>query len=306
VKVAQGRYRLIFSVSVVDQCVERFFAQIQNKAEIANWHNLPSLIGIGFTKRQIRAMADSRSWFQDQHVVESDVSGWDWTVQPGEIINEGEARLQLMEGHSLEMENLVRNRMTCIINKMVVFSDGEIDIVDGGIWPSGLYITGSGNSRMRATLGLRAREWMNIDYTKTRIKCVGDDSVESDDVEKLEDLKEAYEHFGHRIKDIKRSLKSDFEFCSCQFLTDQGLAVPLNIEKSVFRWLQGSRNPDQTAALRGMCENLEPTLQRKVTEVIARFGMPCNDTSITNETGPPTTSPDGQHPNGAGPTERQD
>lgn len=273
-KVSQGRFRLIFSVSLVDQLLERFFAQIQNKTEIANWHKLPSLIGIGLDKRHINAMIHDSSWFPSGPVIESDVSGWDWTVQPCEIRAEFEMRIKLIRDCPANLARLIRARAECILQKTVVFSDGVARLCPVGIWPSGLYVTGSGNSRMRTTLGFRARELLNLPYKDLIMKCVGDDSVESADAD-LAPLKEAYETLGHLIKDIRVTHSEDFEFCSNRFR--DGRASSTQIEKSVYKWANGPRGPEATAALAEMASHLEPDTMMRVYEVISRFGMPRND-----------------------------
>jgi mRNA-degrading endonuclease RelE of RelBE toxin-antitoxin system len=46
-KVRQGRYRLIMSISVVDQLVDRVFSTEQNSEEIRHWKHIPSKPGMG-------------------------------------------------------------------------------------------------------------------------------------------------------------------------------------------------------------------------------------------------------------------
>ncbi len=266
-KVNEGRMRLIFSVGLVDQCVERFFAQKQNKVEKSMWFELPSLIGMGFDQPHVSAMLSH--WFTQDTVIESDVSGWDWTVQECELRGACALRESLIVDCPEPLRTLMRARYHCILHKMLSMSNGETVIGPVGIMPSGSYLTSVDNSHMRATLGLRARFNCGTPIENSMIKCVGDDCVEEDDTD-LALLREEYQRLGHKIKDIRVSSSDDFELCSHRFT--KGTPVPLTVPKSVYKWAQGCRGLDETISLIGFCENLDHLNKQKVLEVISRFG----------------------------------
>jgi len=270
-KIEEKRFRLIFSESLIDQCVERFFAQKQNKREVSIWSSLPSLIGIGFDKRHVEAMTSNPSWFAPHATLCcTDVKQWDWSVQYKELMFEAHIRASLISNCSDNLELLIKNRFYCLTQKICVFSDGTTAIPPKGVMPSGSYVTSSSNSRIRLTLGLRCRARYNQPLT-TNIKCVGDDCIEEHDLED-ESSAEALEFFGHPVKLMEKCTTEDFEFCSHQF--ENNIPRPLSMGKSMYKYMQGRRNADQTAAMIGMTDNLRPHDREAVLEIINRFGMP--------------------------------
>lgn len=273
-KAKEGRFRLIFSVSVVDQMVERYFAQIQGKREVSQWQSLPSLIGIGFDQRHIKAMRNSKTWFhEDEEIIESDISGWDWTVQECELRAEAEMRVRLIEECPPTLARLIHNRMHCILKKVMVFSDGTAAIGPIGVQPSGSYLTSSGNSRMRAMLSLRARYDLGFTTDELRttvVKCVGDDSLESSDCDAAS-LKRKFEQYGHLVKAMKISNQDDFEFCSHQFVG--GELRYLNMAKSMYHWAQKARGPDQNAAMLGLSAMCDRRVMEAVHNIVSSYGV---------------------------------
>ena len=299
-KISEGRYRLIFSVGLVDQCVERFFAQKQNKVEKSIWFRLPSLIGIGFDKMHVADLLNRGCWFTSHTVVESDVSGWDWSVQEGELRHACDLRISLIRDCPDNLARVMKGRYHCILHKLLSTSDGRTMVGPVGIMPSGSYLTSSDNSHMRATLGLQARHNLGVDIKSSKIKCVGDDCVEEDDVP-LEELRTEYERLGHRIKDIRISKSDDFELCSHRFL--QGTPIPLTLPKSVYKWAQGCRGLDETVALQGLCENVDARQRLAVADIISQYGGTVNNAQIKGQTAHPGQFHEG--PEGASSSRRQ-
>lgn len=85
-KLEQGRVRLISSVSLADQVIERLLSSPINNNEIYQWEGLPSMPGIGLTtdedfkriNRLIQAIPEK---------TQTDIKGWDWSVQYYELID---------------------------------------------------------------------------------------------------------------------------------------------------------------------------------------------------------------------------
>lgn len=218
-------------------------------------------------------MLDSDNWFSGT-VIESDVSGWDWTVQECELLHAGELRISLIHNCPKTLARVIRGRYHCMLHKLLCLSNGETFVGPVGIMASGSYLTSSDNSHMRATLGLRARYNLGVEISQSLIKCVGDDCVEEDDVP-VEALRSEYERLGHKIKDIRVSSSDDFELCSHRF--DHGTPRPLTVAKSVYKWAQGSRGGDQTEALIEFTRNIDATTRQKVLSIISQYGGAVKD-----------------------------
>jgi hypothetical protein len=78
-KLEAKKYRLISSVSLVDQVVERLLHSEINNTEIDNWDAIPSMPGIGLTSDfDFQKIAEIIKKIQTP--LQTDVSGWDWSV----------------------------------------------------------------------------------------------------------------------------------------------------------------------------------------------------------------------------------
>lgn len=206
-KVSQGRMRLIASVSVIDQLVERVLNGPQNREEIRLWEAIPSKPGMGLhdegllsLERQIRELGDDAQ--------SSDVSGFDWSVAQWMLDWDARVRAQLCAAGPLA--NMFESRAVCLGLSRFVFSDGEVwDQVTPGIQKSGSYNTSSTNSRLRVLLAWLCAWCEGYDG---RCIAMGDDAVESAPVS-AEVLAETYALFGFRLKEVSRAI----EFCAYSF-----------------------------------------------------------------------------------------
>ena len=209
-KVKEGRFRLISSVSLVDQLVERMLFGPQNQLEIAEWERIPSKPGMGLSLRR-----QAKSLFDDLRVkhsrcpaAEADISGFDWSVQDWELWADVEMRI-VLGGFGPLLARAARNRFSCFMNSVFQLSDGTlIEQLAPGIMKSGSYCTSSTNSRIRCLMAeLIGSPW-----------CIamGDDSVEG----WVEGAKEKYMSLGHVCKDYKPCATTtsgclyEVEFCS--------------------------------------------------------------------------------------------
>nr|APA23084.1 RNA-dependant RNA polymerase [Southern cowpea mosaic virus] len=192
-KLKEGRYRLISSVSIVDQLVERMLFGAQNELEIAEWQSIPSKPGMGLS---VTHQADAI--FRDlrvKHTVcpaaEADISGFDWSVQDWELWADVEMRIVLGSFPPM-MARAARNRFSCFMNSVLQLSNGQLLQQElPGIMKSGSYCTSSTNSRIRCLMAeLIGSPW-----------CIamGDDSVEGF----VEGAREKYAELGHLCKDYK-------------------------------------------------------------------------------------------------------
>jgi hypothetical protein len=96
-KIEQRRFRLISSVSLADQLVERLLFGYQNRMEIALWRTTPSKPGMGLSLLE-QATAIWRDLVHKHSTApacEADISGFDWSVQEWELLADVEMRIAL-------------------------------------------------------------------------------------------------------------------------------------------------------------------------------------------------------------------
>lgn len=190
-KISSRRFRLISSVSVVDQIVERILFGYQNRLEIATWETCPSKPGMG-----LAVASQAEAIWKDlyyKHTIrpaaEADISGFDWSVQEWELMADVEMRIRL-GGFEAKAARAARNRFKCLALSVFQLSDGRlISQSEPGLMKSGSYCTSSSNSRIRCLMAkLIDAPW-----------CIamGDDSVEGF----VPDAREKYKLLGHDCKD---------------------------------------------------------------------------------------------------------
>lgn len=244
-KAEQKRWRLICSVSLVDQLVERVLCREQNDAEIIAWTHVPSAPGFGLAvDRDLKVFWDRihRLAGNDlRNVAQNDMSGWDWSVKQWELNLDAECRLALMrakEGSTLS--KVMRNRVLCLGLSVFVTPDYEfLAQTVPGIQKSGSYNTSSTNSRVRVMVAWLCGAGWAI--------AMGDDCLE----EYHEGTPERYQTLGHRCKMYERC-DDTFEFCSSRF--SKGVASPVDPSKIVFNFL--GRNDQIAERLEGLRHEL--------------------------------------------------
>lgn len=225
-KVEQGRWRLIFAVSLVDQVIERIMCSAQNNAEIDGWKRCPSAPGLSL-------QSDENLKDLHDHVVrlaggkplaEADVTGWDWSVKEWELVFDGEIRIRLggMQGFAARV---MRARVLCASRSVYCMPDGRLLVhKNGGVQISGSYNTSSTNSRLRVAIAfLSGASWAFA---------MGDDCLE----EYQDDAPMKYAALGHPLKMYtKKDPGASFEFCSTNF--SQGVCAPVDYTKTFYRIL---------------------------------------------------------------------
>jgi len=237
-KIQTKRFRLISSVSLIDQLVERVLFGVQNRVEISMWEMIPSKPGIGLTDEMAKKVfLNTRMASSLGPLAEADISGWDWSVQAWELEADVEIRIQLCKGLHSCASNAMRARMFCLANSVFSFSDGHmIAQVYPGLMKSGSYLTSSSNSRMRVF-----DHYVLATQSPTWVQAMGDDSVEVDISRPGKSGAELYESLGKTVgmynlcpRDASDRVES-FEFCSQRF--GIGCAVPLNWPKMLAKFV---------------------------------------------------------------------
>ena len=240
-KLSEGRVRLIASVSLIDQIVERVLWGPQNDAEIHSWFKIPSKPGLGLEDEDTALLcAEVMRRLAEGPAAASDMSGWDFSVQEYEFDNEVLAR-NALNGSTLEtlFGTVNANRMYCLSLSVFALSDGTLIAQrQRGIMKSGSYGTSSINSRER----VMAAWYAGADW------CIaaGDDALEAF----IKHAEERYWALGHNLKGydpVEGSLESfGFEFCSTWM--SRGVGYPVDYSKSLFRLLH--KKPGDQDALR--------------------------------------------------------
>ncbi len=216
-KLEQGRFRLISSMSLINQVCERFLYTELNDREVDHWDVCPSAIGIGFTNDMNFDVW--RRLYAVPRKMQNDVSGWDFNVYSWKAMDATEVNIQLVRASEMRA-NMMRNATWAIMNKVFALSDGRLLMTDGpGIMTSGSFITGQLNSKMRQLAKVHAalRNFPDLERAPFGTAC-GDDCIEQlVPGESLEQRVAAYTWLGFRLTDVAEVDKS-FEFCSHFYL----------------------------------------------------------------------------------------
>lgn len=237
-KVKTRRWRLISSVSLIDQLIDRLLHSHLNAAEIRNWELVPSCPGIGFTteddgSRLLRSLnhlmdptykVGARSNERElSQLASGDVRGFDWTVQEWEVLWDAEVRCRLTEDIPDVMRQLIMARAHCLARSVFSTPHGRLLAQTiPGVVKSGTYNTSSTNSRIRAAIAWLAGAECAV--------TMGDDCIETP----IKDAKQVYRRLGHPLREYEVS-SGAFEFCSFHFDRD-GRYWPLNVGKSIARF----------------------------------------------------------------------
>lgn len=225
-KLAQGKYRLISSVSVVDELVERVLNGALNNAEILNCNHIWAKPGMGLHDEGLQALWESLG---GKLRASTDMSNWDWSVSGFELGVDALVRGESMRAPEPWRRALL-NRARLLAISPFVTSGGRVYVPTiPGIQKSGSYNTSSTNSRIRilCALAIGAAE----------CAAMGDDAVETPVV----DAQRKYSALGHVCKAYDVYEKG-FEFCSHRFEDWEG--YPVHPGKTLYR-LAHTRAPVQ-------------------------------------------------------------
>nr|URD27601.1 RdRp [Pistacia sobemo-like virus] len=237
-KIEQGRFRLISSISLVDQLVERILFGPQNRAEIQLWHKIPSKPGMGLSlETQAHLLWDDLVFKHNQSpAAEADISGFDWSVQWWELVADLKMRIKLSDAGG-KARMAMSSRFYCLGNSVFQLSNGEMwEQCEPGLMKSGSYCTSSSNSRIRCLMAeLIGAKW-----------CVamGDDSVEGF----VPDAKARYEELGHVCKDYIPCATNGGELSSVTFCSHhigKNRVYLTTWAKTLYRFLSSDHETDE-------------------------------------------------------------
>ena len=269
-KFLAGKMRLISSVSLVDQLVERIFHSMINNKFIGCWKLIPSKPGIGLTTdADFSAIVDQFTAIKNP--CSSDIQGWDWSVQYDELMFIADFRALV---YQLDFDHPficgMRNRQHLVANSIYGLSDGVLfsSETEIGMQLSGCYITSSGNSEMRIAntvlaqaIGMARQKYKPLDDEKIMTVGIAVEIFKSDPKSFLKQFKTLaamamgddcleeynfyisliYEYLGHPVKfvDIFNPFEDmSFEFCSNRIELSSNYNYlrhyPSNVGKSLF------------------------------------------------------------------------
>lgn len=260
-KIEEKRLRLISSISLIDQIIDRMLFGLQNDVEIDRWRDLPSKGGAGLSTdeqaAELAANVVSRLGFPFET---NDVKAWDWRYKMW-MYQISLARRFVCWGYNCEIALMMAKsrtnlhlfpiavrlailRMNFLAFNVFVTSDGLI-IAPGcqGIQKSGSLGTLSDNCFARACLNFIVRgkgaeaNTMGDDSTERSHRLI-EDGVLLGSISKetwLGIIKDQYALYGFEMTDQEYVTDYPFEFCSHMIYKDK--AVPLNQMKIVFKYL---------------------------------------------------------------------
>lgn len=257
-KARDGRWRLIWSLSITDQIVERVLYQVQDSREIRDWPEIPSKSGMGLDDAGVDKLLQ---YAEDMKLnMSTDVEAWDFNA-PDQIIRaDAEARIMLNDAQDPFWENAVRAQYLLHSHRIVMLSDGRCfrrQILGGQA--SGRKVTSSSNGRCRCIVeAIIAQE---LGY-KPCFMTQGDDAVtrvpHTLSSEKV--VRQAELLFGLKLTDVNhRKVSTEIDFCSqtMRRLPDGSvLCIPEKPQKQFAKLLTSARKPDRHAAVDSLIVNL--------------------------------------------------
>lgn len=265
-KIDSRRFRLISSVSVIDQIVERVLFGYQNRLEIAMWKTCPSKPGMGLSvATQAKAIWDDLKYKHTTcPAAEADISGFDWSVQAWELEADVEMRISLGDFNA-KTARAARNRFKCLSLSVFQLSNGRlIAQAVPGLMKSGSYCTSSSNSRIRCLMAkLIGSPW-----------CIamGDDSVEGF----VPNAQLLYEKLGHNCKDYilcdASFSESGTELCGvnfCSHYISENNYFLTSWAKTLFKYLGAPKPEFESLAI----ELSNSPQWRKISKYVCRVGL---------------------------------
>lgn len=219
-KLAEGRYRLIANLSLVDQIVERILHGPFNKACIDSWARIPLKPGMGLSGESRRPLHETLGEFENP--LSTDASGFDWAVTYQMLAAANDVRTYC----AIDGEGAVaaRTHLRAVSQALWMTSDGNLYYQNiPGIQRSGRYCTSSDNSIIRALI---CEESGSRDYM-----VMGDDCVE-DNVDGARVVAVA-KSFGFSMSIASTTPPVIAEFCSHYFESE--MAYPVSWHKLLFR-----------------------------------------------------------------------
>lgn len=262
-KVKAGRWRTIWSVSIVDQCIQRVLCSNQNEAEIGEWADIPSKPGIGLNDAGLDRVACTLR--EMKRPAGTDVSGWDMSILQWAL--DWDADMRAMLSGANPGDNMWKREARLMGQSVLVFSDGDLAVQTiRGLVKSGMYPTSSSGSKIRIAL-----RHLSTEDQLGSAHAMGDDCLE--DLPpgwNKQQLVDSYKVYGLGIKLVETFEDDGYvEFCSYRFYAD-GRIEPCNWAKKLltffYNWPQPSDFAERWDALERELRH-SPLLQEAASRV---------------------------------------
>lgn len=259
-KIKEKRWRLIWSMGLIDRLVNDLLFGDLAKAEIANFDEIPSQPGLGFFEGNWDRLAHRLIGNPPcERFAAMDISGWDMSV-PGwgyDAYLDGVFRRCKNKGDICkEDEAAMRHVFWNVSQCRVRFSDGtEIEQSFRGICKSGWALTISFNCWLRAYVQKcsKIRRHGHFNDQTDFIVTMGDDSLERAPNEDIDAMIKDFNSWGFRVKGEAQVGPLDkMEFCGSGFRLNKDfnrwvwIANPTHFDKHV-RNLQRKEKGSNTA-----------------------------------------------------------
>jgi len=223
-KVEEGRMRLIMSVSVVDQLVERVLNARLNHAEAEYWQELSSKPGMGLHDEGLIVLENNFKSMKEP--TGTDARGFDMGIPQWKLDSDATRRAEA--SGCFDTHSMWHKRARLLGYAVFVLSSGALfEQKVRAFQKSGSFNTSSGNSAMRAT----DAALITPPGFKLGVCAMGDDCVEDTGwiPEGIPNpnkyLIDAYKRVGLDIKEVERFSELGYiEFCAYQFTLSRAFA----------------------------------------------------------------------------------
>jgi len=259
-KAREGRWRLIWSFSIVDMLIQSLTYEESNQAEIDNCYDIPSKPGFSFLHGGMNKVYSYLEDGRQLECAEKDHSGWDMHVPEWLFDMEWQFRARQCDNLDDDREMWLQAVTKLIARSDVVFSDGSVfRQQQPGIMKSGTKITISMNSHGQIfnKILFCLEECGGFDWDKHAVMAQGDDTIERVVGVDKEAFKAWFVRAGFLLKHVHFGSVKDLEFCSHRFLDVGGtmVAFPVNWSKQLFNIMYKEKKKMQflTEQLFSMC-----------------------------------------------------
>lgn len=238
-KAAIGRWRLIWSVSVVDQLIDAVLWEESLAAEIAHYREIPSKPGFSPAYGGYDELFSSIDDGSD-NIVTKDMQGWDWTMPGWYYWADTKRRIRLcLNAIPKWFEWLAMARTRCECCGWLVFSDGAVLVQNKeGINRSGgkrtISINGFGQIGNKIITSLRLKG--RFLWKEDALAAMGDDALERLHGITPEQYSSTLADLGFRTKYVDKGRIGEMDFCSRRVIREFGqwVPIPLNWDKHRF------------------------------------------------------------------------
>lgn len=281
-KAVNHAWRLIWSVSVIDQLIDALLFDDLLQAQINNHQQIPSKPGFSlYYGGSDRLMREAKQ--AAVNVACIDKQSWDWTV-PGWLYDWNlQIYTRLCDFSSKDSESkwsqLAKQRFALLSCGKICFSDGRVfQQTERGIVRSGGKLTICMNSMSQVLLKIAAtlKKFGSFDFREDWIIAQGDDTIENmvKWVGNLSEYKNILLEMGFLIKgDVILVGVDDLDFCSHRFRMVNGrwVPIPTNWAKHSYNLAFGDKRQRKHLGEKLFCYMLEYCFSDEIYEILLQI-----------------------------------